>query len=95
MDRATKTDARLDAHDVRCTERWKEARDTWNRVESTISSVQKSVENLRAADAAQAVTVAASRGSWMGPTIAALAALVVLLMGGVGTLSFYLMTHGH
>lgn len=88
LDRSSRVDAQFAAHDVRCTERWKEARDAWDRVE-------KAVESMRVVQTAQATALVVNKSTWMGPTITALGATVVLLLGSLGTLMFYLVTHGH
>ena len=78
----------MTAHDAGCTERWKEARDTWQRVE-------RAVEGLRAADGVQATALAAGRTNWMGPALTVLGVMTTLLLGAVGTETFYLLTRLH
>lgn len=85
---AQEVDARMAAHDAGCTERWKEARDTWQRVE-------RAVEGLRAADGAQSTALVAGRTSWMGPALTVLGIMTTMLLGAVATETFYLLTHTH
>ena len=87
LDMAQAGDAWRMAHEALCTERWTEAKQALDRIERAVLGLQEA--RLTAATA-----LASVRGSWMGPTITALGALVILLFTAVGALGFYIATHG-
>lgn len=85
IDRANASLSRQDAHEARCTERWNEARLTWDRVEKAISTLSTADAELGKASEKNA------RGG-MSLALTVAGTIIVILTGALATVLWHILT---
>ena len=85
LDRSNSNAARQDAHEARCTERWNEARGTWDRVEKALSVLGKADAEL-----GKATEKNARGGMSLALTVAG--TIIVILVGALATVLWHILT---